>query len=64
MAIMGIYLEKDTMGFYAENKSSAKSTYPKVKVQWLSQALCFYSSIVLVDPARAGLRNPPERKAR
>ncbi len=27
-------------------------------------ALCFYSSSVLVDPARAGLRNPPERKAR
>jgi len=28
------------------------------------RALCIYSSSVLVDPARAGLRNPPERKAR
>ncbi|MDD4374630.1 MAG: hypothetical protein PHG67_11985 [Bacteroidales bacterium] len=27
-------------------------------------ALCFYSSVVQVDPARAGLQNPPERKAR
>ncbi len=27
-------------------------------------ALCFYSSSVQVDPARAGLRNPPQRKAR
>jgi len=26
-------------------------------------ALCFYSSSVQVDPARAGLRNPPERQA-
>ena len=25
------------------------STYPKVAVQWLNQALCFYQSICLVD---------------
>ena len=27
-------------------------------------ALCFYLSSVQVDPAHAGLRIPPERKAR
>ena len=35
------------------------STYPKVAVQCLNQALCFYSSSIMVDPARAGLRNSP-----
>ena len=25
------------------------STYPKVAVQWLDQALCFYQSLCLVD---------------
>ena len=25
------------------------STYPKVAVRWLSQALCFYQSLCLVD---------------
>jgi len=25
------------------------STYPKVAVQWLNQALCFYQSFYLVD---------------
>jgi hypothetical protein len=25
------------------------STYPKVAVQWLNQALCFYQSFCLVD---------------
>jgi hypothetical protein len=25
------------------------STYPKVAVQWLNQALCFYQSLCLVD---------------
>ncbi len=28
------------------------------------RALGFSSSVVLVDPACAGIRNPPERKAR
>jgi hypothetical protein len=27
----------------------ANSTYPKVAVQWLNQALCFYQSFCLVD---------------
>jgi len=27
----------------------ANSTYPKVAVQWLNQALCFYQSLCLVD---------------
>jgi hypothetical protein len=27
----------------------ANSTYPKVAVQWLKQALCFYQSLCLVD---------------
>ena len=30
-------------------KTSANSTYPKVAVQWLNQALCFYQSLCLVD---------------
>jgi hypothetical protein len=28
---------------------SDNSTYPKVAVQWLNQALCFYQSFCLVD---------------
>jgi hypothetical protein len=28
---------------------AANSTYPKVAVQWLNQALCFYQSLCLVD---------------
>ena len=30
-------------------KTSHNSTYPKVAVQWLNQALCFYQSFCLVD---------------
>ncbi|SFU71965.1 hypothetical protein SAMN05216364_10991 [Porphyromonadaceae bacterium KHP3R9] len=30
-------------------KTSHNSTYPKVAVQWLNQALCFYQSLCLVD---------------
>jgi hypothetical protein len=30
-------------------KTGANSTYPKVAVQWLNQALCFYQSLCLVD---------------
>jgi hypothetical protein len=32
-----------------DKKSAANSTYPKVAVQWLNQALCFYQSLCLVD---------------
>jgi hypothetical protein len=32
-----------------ERKPTANSTYPKVAVQWLHQALCFYQSVCLVD---------------
>jgi hypothetical protein len=33
-----------------KNKArTANSTYPKVAVQWLNQALCFYQSLYLVD---------------
>jgi hypothetical protein len=28
---------------------AANSTYPKVAVQWLNQALCIYQSLCLVD---------------
>jgi len=28
---------------------AGNSTYPKVAVQWLNQALCFYLSFCLVD---------------
>jgi len=30
-------------------KTPYNSTYPKVAVQWLNQALCFYQSLCLVD---------------
>jgi hypothetical protein len=33
------------------------STYKKLAVQWLNEALRFVSSSVVADPARAGLRN-------
>jgi len=32
-----------------DKTSAANSTYPKVAVQWLNQALCFYQSVCLVD---------------
>ena len=35
---------KDSTKFTGYN-----STYPKVAVQWLNQALCFYQSFCLVD---------------
>ena len=31
------------------NGNAYNSTYPKVAVQWLNQALCFYQSLCLVD---------------
>jgi len=30
-------------------KTPYNSTYPKVAVQWLNQALCFYQSLCLID---------------
>ena len=36
---------------------TANSTYPKVAVQWLNQALCFYQSFCWVDSEV--LRNRP-----
>ena len=30
-------------------KATHNSTYPKVAVQWLNQALCFYQSLCLAD---------------
>jgi hypothetical protein len=32
-----------------DRKATANSTYPKVAVQWLNQALNFYQSLCLVD---------------
>ena len=32
-----------------KSNTGANSTYPKVAVQWLNQALCFYQSLCLVD---------------
>jgi CRISPR/Cas system-associated protein Cas10 (large subunit of type III CRISPR-Cas system) len=53
-------------GFEAKRRKRGmvidNSTYPKVAVQWLNQALCFYQSFCLVDSFV--LQNPPERKAR
>jgi hypothetical protein len=44
-----------------ERKAAANSTYKKLAVQWLNEALCFVSSLVLVDSFV--LRNPPLRQA-
>jgi hypothetical protein len=47
--------------------TTANSTYPKVAVQWLNQALCFYQSLCLVDSFVLRIENqlnPPEYKAR
>jgi hypothetical protein len=44
------------------NKAACNSTYKKLADQCLNDALCFYSSSLLVDSFV--LRNPPERKAR
>jgi hypothetical protein len=30
-------------------RAADNSTYPKVAVQWLNQALCFYQSLCFVD---------------
>lgn len=30
---------------------ATNSTYPKVPVKWLNEALCFYQSLCLVDSA-------------
>lgn len=38
-----------------------KSTYKKLAVMWLKEALCFVSSSVLADSL--GLRNPRHRKS-
>jgi hypothetical protein len=38
-----------------ERKTTANSTYKKMAVQWLNEALCFVSCSVLVDSVR--LRN-------
>jgi hypothetical protein len=32
-----------------KRKTPYNSTYPKVAVQWLNQALCIYQSLCLVD---------------
>jgi len=32
-----------------ERKTGANSTYKKLAVQWLNEALCFVSSIVVAD---------------
>ena len=32
-----------------KKQRTANSTYPKVAVQWLIEALCFYQSLCLVD---------------
>lgn len=38
-----------TLTLTNERTTNANSTYPKVAVQWLNQALCFYQSLCLVD---------------
>ena len=36
-------------GLISHRRCRLNSTYPKVAVQWLNQALCFYQSFCLVD---------------
>jgi hypothetical protein len=45
-----------------ERKAAANSTYKKLAVQWLNEALCFVSSLVLADSSV--LRNRQLRQAR
>ena len=35
--------------YLTERKTAGNSTYPKVAVQWLNQALCFHQSLCLAD---------------
>ncbi len=44
-----------------KRKTPYNSTYKKLAVQWLNEALCFVLSLVVVDSFR--LRNPPLRQA-
>ena len=47
-------------------KTPYNSTYPKVAVQWLNQALCIYQSLCLVDsevPLNRHLRVAAKRYA-
>jgi hypothetical protein len=39
----------DNLNSTDKEQRTANSTYPKVAVQWLNQALCFYQSLCLVD---------------
>jgi hypothetical protein len=45
----------DTIHLRADRRASANSTYKKLAVQWLNEALCFVSSSVVPDSFR--LRN-------
>ena len=47
-----VCLPKRTTDGQLDNRKEQRrhnSTYPKVAVQWLNQALCFYQSLCLVD---------------
>jgi len=37
------------MDLTTDRTPADNSTYPKVAVQWLNQALCFYQSLCLAD---------------
>jgi len=59
-----LLVERIEIGMKAAVDKEARrhiSTYPKVAVQWLNQALCFYQSLCWVDSEV--LRNPRLRKA-
>jgi hypothetical protein len=51
----------DTKLVRQQRSPAANSTYQKVAVQWLNQALCFYQSLYLV--VREVLRNRDIRVA-
>jgi len=39
------------------SRTAHNSTYKKLAVQWLNEALCFVSSLVVADPPRRMLQN-------
>ena len=41
--------ELRTVEFRLNKTAAGNSTYPKVAVQWLNQALCFYQGLCLAD---------------
>ncbi len=48
--------KNDTTQFRIKRKTAYNSTYKKLAVQWLDEALCFVSSLVVADSFRLRYR--------